>query len=334
MKIWMWPKYSETNKYNELLSNSLIEKGIVVENYRRRFIFKLKRNNILHMHWIHSVYQSNIRILFILKSIIFFLKLIFYKIRGVKIIWTVHNIYPHSFKYKKLEKWIRSSVLKIVNKVIVASESIKIKLITELNVEESKIFVIPHGHYKGVYKSNNIDFKQKYNIPKNNYVFLFFGAIKPYKGVLELVEVFNSCGDKNSTLIVAGNPTTELYNKLNNVNSKNIVFDLRFIPDEEIYDIIKCSDVVVLPYKEVTTSGTAILALSLYRPIVAPKTNFLNEYFDEYTSYLYDSKETSLIDALIQVKTKEIYNVNRFIDKLNDLNWSNIATEIIKCYKN
>jgi glycosyltransferase involved in cell wall biosynthesis len=49
-----------------------------------------------------------------------------------------------------------------------------------------------------------------------------------------------------------------------------VVLRLEYIPDEEVAHLLDGVDVVVLPFRRVTTSGSAILALSHGRPLLVP----------------------------------------------------------------
>ena len=45
---------------------------------------------------------------------------------------------------------------------------------------------------------------------------------------------------------------------------------LEFVPDNDIAEWLAAADLVVLPYRAIENSGTALLALSADRPIVVP----------------------------------------------------------------
>ncbi|MEC0016668.1 glycosyltransferase family 4 protein [Bacillus anthracis] len=330
MKVWMFPKTSETNQYNYLLSNSLEKKGVDVRNFRQRYIFKIKRGDVVHMHWIHSLYQSHNRLLFLIKSILLLLVIEVMKFRGIKFIWTIHNLYPHHYEYKSYEKWVRKRVINKCDKLITCANSIKDLVIQEFNINPEKISVIPHGDYVGVYKSKGLNFKEVYNIPENNFVYLFLGAIKRYKGVGELIEGFQQMNDSKSTLIIAGKADEETKTFLEGINNQNIIKDIRFIPDNEVADLIKVADVFVLPYKNITTSGSAILALSFKKPVVSPVNPFMKEYFDENTAVLYE-KDSGLLKSLYDVKQKT-FSDEDFNEKLEKINWGIIGEETMLCY--
>ncbi|WP_430494466.1 glycosyltransferase [Rossellomorea marisflavi] len=331
MKVWMWPKENSTNKYNELLSTSLEEEGIDVKEFNKSKAFKMKKNDIFHFHWIYPLYQANNRLIFIMKSIALVIYLYINKVRGVKLVWTLHNLYPHKYKFIKLEKLVRKIILLIVDEIFVASTSIKDKVIKEFSLNANKVSVVKHGHYLDAYPTNELK-RDKYNISKEDYVFLFLGAIQEYKGTLKLLEEYVKTNIySNSKLLIVGKPDQIMKEKLKKFqNDKNIILDLRFVPEEEINGIIGISNIVVLPYKQITTSGSAILALSNKKPFIAPKNAFFEEYFNDRTCILYSNDD--LKEALEAAFKKEFY-ADDFDDVLETLNWDKIAKFIIKRYK-
>lgn len=337
MTIWMSPKYNDTNKYNSLLCNAIEKKGVLVNHFRWRKFFSLKRNDVLHLHWIDGVYQSNIKVIFMLRILILFLMLMYFKLLKVRVVWTVHNLYPHNYKYKRLEKIARRLVIKFCSKLIVAGEFIKREVVNEFSVSPNKISVIPHGHYKNVYPIQGLSYRKKYKIPESDYVYLFIGSIKPYKGIEKLIEAFNNIDDNNSSsLLIAGKlfvDETDLTRLIN--KNKKIHCDFNFISDEQIADIILSADAIVLPFIEITTSGSALLAPSFNRPIIAPRSSFFEEYFDKTISVLYD--DSSSVESLKKAM-QEVRNLNikdeAFIPLLSKLDWDSIADQTIACYKN
>jgi beta-1,4-mannosyltransferase len=336
MKIWMLPKYNPTNQYNELFSTSLENQNVQVFSLNKKSLFKPKKNDVIHIHWPSYFYSHQNIIFFFIKSFIFLFFLNFYKINGVKLVWTVHNIYPHNMKYKILEKIMRQYILNRMDLVFVCAYSIKVNILSEFKISSNKVVVLYHGHYVGAYPENGIDFRKFYGIPAKNFVFLYFGSINEYKGIPKLIESFNKIND-SATLLIVGKPTTkELENQIKkDKTNKNIIFDMRFIPDDEVADLFNVANFIVLPYKEITTSGTAILSLSFKKPIIAPKTPFMLEYFNSNISILYDSNDNQgLYKSLIKAfNSKEIINDELFEMKLKDLDWGTIGRKAINEYK-
>jgi beta-1,4-mannosyltransferase len=340
MKVWMWPKSSDFNFYNDLLSDSLCGAGLDIVDLKHGKLMlqvgQVKSGEIVHIHWMHHAYQNRNLLLFIVKSFIFIMTMLYLKMRNIQLVWTIHNLYPHHVKYPRLERFMRRLICRLCSKLIVASESIKGKVIKEYNVPASKLYVVKHGHYLGVYKSRGMDFRQQYHISETADIYLFLGAIIAYKGVEDLIEAFNAIKTEQTFLIIAGKADSEMEAYLRQVkDTGNIILDIRFVPNEEIADLISAVDVMVMPYKEITTSGSAILGLSFQKLIVMPDNDFIDEYFKENMVVRYDPiHEDGLSKAMKEaLNMKKEQKVPRYDEVLKELEWSAIAQKIKSVYQ-
>jgi beta-1,4-mannosyltransferase len=340
MKVWMWPKSSEMNFYNGLLTDSLCSAGMDIMDLKHGKLMlqigQVKSGDIVHIHWMHHAYQNRNLVLFMIKSLIFVLTMLYLKLRNVQLIWTIHNLYPHNAKHHQMERFMRTVICRFCSKLIVASESIKRKVMAEFDVKASKLFVVKHGHYLGVYQPKGIDFRRCYNISEDADIYLFLGAIRAYKGVKELIESFNEVKTSQTYLIVAGKADKEMETYLKRVeDTENIIMDLRFVPNEEVADLISVADIMVLPYKEITTSGSAILGLSFKKLIVMPDNDFIAEYFKEGMVVHYDPTDdnglANAMKAALNVKKDE--KAPKYEEVLKELEWSAIAQKIKSVYQ-
>lgn len=266
----------------------------------------------------------------IIKSIMLISYFLYLKMIKVKLIWTLHNLYPHKYLYKGLERIIRNIVLLLTNKILVASSSIKLDVLREYKfIKEKKIIVVKHGNYRGAYPEKQIDFRERYYIDKNQTVYLFFGAIKQYKGVIDLIEIFKEVANENDKLIIAGQPDAEMMIKLKDYleeDDDRIIFDLRFIPDDELVPLIRASDFVVLPFEAITTSGSAILAASYEKIIITVNNPTFKEYFTPRMAIFYNHhselKEAIILSHEFQ---KDESDYRKFLEETS---WEKIRKQI------
>lgn len=158
-------------------------------------------------------------------------------------------------------------------------------------ISPRRIRVVPHGHYSGVYHSPIAKAKARraLGLGPEETVFLFFGQIRPYKGVGELVRAFATLEQPGLRLVLAGEPKFGEEDHLckDIKRDPRILARLEFIPDDELIRYICASDLVVLPYRSSLTSGAAILAASYGRAIVAPELGCMRE-FPADAAVLYD----------------------------------------------
>ena len=194
-----------------------------------------------------------------------------------KVITIMHNATSHDGKAS--DKWLTRRFLKRVDSVITLSDSVTQEV--EVLAPSLPITTLFHPLYNDL--SEEIDkniAREKLGIPiKAKNVVLFFGLIRPYKGLDILLEAANSfC--KDTHLIVAG----ECYgpwNKYEKLISENISQDRihvfnKFIPDEELGTYFGAADLVALPYLSASQSGVTATAIHYNLPIIASNVGDLS----------------------------------------------------------
>ena len=348
----MIPNKSKKNYYLVLLEQALNKKDICVKFSRKLpFWFPVLRNllfsdsKILHIHWIFSIAGFNLKNKFksLLKLLIFSIDVLVVKfILRYKIIWTIHNTYSHESFTPKLERIGRFFFSNIVNLLIVHCDEAKKEIVREYRVSRNKIVVIPIGTYENIYKNdiNKEQAREILNLNNDQFVFLYFGPIRPYKGVPNLIKSFKSIEiDSKIKLLIIGNPLNNeirdnILNKVKDISSIDV--DFRFIPNDEIQNYMNAADVVVFPYQKILTSAGVLLAMSFGKAIIAPKIGCLIDILDHQSAFLYSPKDDSgLINALIESlhnseKIKEMSNHNQRYVK--SFNWDKIAKKTKSLY--
>jgi glycosyltransferase involved in cell wall biosynthesis len=99
-------------------------------------------------------------------------------------------------------------------------------------------------------------------------VILFFGLMRPYKGIDTLLEAF--AGIEGAELWIVGNPRmdlTELTEKSRRLPGK-VRWLPRFIEDSEIPAIMRAADVLTLPYRDIEQSGVLYTGLAFGKAMV------------------------------------------------------------------
>lgn len=133
---------------------------------------------------------------------------------------------------------------------------------------------------------------------------LFLGNIRPYKGVLELIEAFRQlieCGEQAELMIVGRPLDQELSDAIAAEVGccKAIQYKPRFVPENEIQIYLNACDVAVFPYRRILSSGAVILAMSFARACVAPRLGCIQDVLDHHGAFLYNPKdERGLLNVL------------------------------------
>jgi glycosyltransferase involved in cell wall biosynthesis len=117
---------------------------------------------------------------------------------------------------------------------------------------------------------------------------LFFGIIRPYKGLDVLIEAMHHLKGEDVFLTVVG----EWWRKNNGVRKLISASGLqdqlevvdRFVPEQEVAEYFARSDVVVLPYRSATASGVVPLAYHYEKPVIATDVGGLPEVVEDRVS--------------------------------------------------
>ncbi|MDS0259773.1 glycosyltransferase family 4 protein [Haloarcula sp. S1CR25-12] len=276
----------------------------------------------------------------VLKTVRLLIELTVARLLGVKVVWTVHDRLSHKQPYPRWESlWRRVVAQHFCDDLIVHCDTAR-DIIRETYSIGSKtpIEVIPHGHYIGRYPDLSKDSaRDDLGIDDDRTVFTFFGRIREYKQIPELIEVFTQLDEERAMLLIAGKPSSDTLRRSINKRAKgnNVRTELKFIPEKEVAKYFKASDIIVLHYRDILTSGSAILAMSMRRPVITPALGCLPELIEDGTDgLLYDSVEPSgLRNAMKRALEVDLDRLGgNGYDKIAKLDWSIIAQSTIQVY--
>lgn len=349
--VLMMPDYRIDNPYQLLLAQALAQQGINVQfpnGYRRVFpLFRqlqscTERVDILHIHWLSPFLKGESWIAKFIYCIKFILDILLTKWSGRKIIWTIHNSAAHETKFPKLERWTQQMLFHLVDHAIVHHRSTAAKIAQTYRVAPTKLSVIPHGHYRGVY-GNAIDSKQarqQLGLPETGLIYLNLGMLRPYKGIEHLLEIWRQHQSvlAGSTLLIAGKPLDEAYGDhliKQAAGLDNIIIHPEFIENDKIPLYFSAADITVFPFERISTSGSLILSMSYSKPSIAPNIASIAETLDEANHLLYQPGQLGGLFSVIQ-KSHQID-----LDMIKDcvsrvcarLDWKDIAEKTNQVYE-
>jgi len=152
--------------------------------------------------------------------------------------------------------------------VIVHSHHGRDRLTDDLGVDPAKVHVIPHGAFRHLTTLTPAELAPAFANTKRPVV-LFFGLLRPYKGVDVLLEAWSRMGATASPaeLWIVGLPKMDV-TALRAAAPPGVRFVDRFVSDPEAAAYFDRADVVVLPYREIDQSGVLFTALAFGRPMV------------------------------------------------------------------
>jgi glycosyltransferase involved in cell wall biosynthesis len=185
------------------------------------------------------------------------------------VVFTAHDVLPRRWA-SKLDLWRR--IFSTVDRVVVHGAR-AVDRLAALGVDRGKIVRIPHPVFT---PSREV-------APPKGSTLLFFGLIRRSKGLDLLIHALPAVAEHvtDVRLVVAGDPIEpagpyrELARELG--VAERIDWRLRFLAEEEIADVMEEAAVVVLPYREIESSGVLATALGHGRPVVVTDVGSLGE---------------------------------------------------------
>jgi glycosyltransferase involved in cell wall biosynthesis len=113
------------------------------------------------------------------------------------------------------------------------------------------------------------------------------------------------------------------------------IFTSSFFGNDEFQIYLNASDVVVLPFVDVLTSGSAITAMSFSKPVILPRLGCLPELADDTMGILYESgKPGALADAMRAIRTRDLEVAGKAAGaRARSLDWDGIAERVAALYR-
>ena len=242
-----------------------------------------------------------------------------------------NSILPIRVYSRLMGKLIR----KFATHYVVHSEVDKILISKIYGIPDQCTTVIPHGVYDHYERFENA--KEKLGISEE-FVILFFGLLRPYKGVKYLIEAFDNLPEdiaNKSRLLIVGETWEDRESirlaQRSKYNEKITIVN-RYVSDSEVSLYFSASDVLVLPYTRASQSGVAHIAMAFGLPIIATKVGGLEEALSNYgcAHFIEPRNVESLANAL-----KKLYTTKpKKCTPPKNLTWENIALSWIKLITN
>jgi glycosyltransferase involved in cell wall biosynthesis len=183
--------------------------------------------------------------------------------RSRPLVLTAHDVLPREPRRGQLGAQRR--LYERVDAVVVHSEHGRARLVERLGVAPAKVSVIAHGA-----------FEHLAHVPRERPlppalaavdapVVLFFGLLRPYKGIDVLLEAWREV--EGAELWIVGMPRMDV-EALCASAPPSVRWVPRFVADGEVAAYFRRADLVVLPYREIDQSGVLFTALAFGAPLL------------------------------------------------------------------
>ena len=184
--------------------------------------------------------------------------------RSRPVVLTAHDVLPREPRRGQLAAQRR--LYERVDAIVVHSEHGRDRLANTLGIAPRKVSVIPHGVF-----THLRDVPGERALPAelaavDKPVVLFFGLLRPYKGLDVLLDAWRAAA-LDAELWIVGMPRMDIA-PLRAAAGANVRWMPRFVADDEVAAYFRRADLVVLPYREIDQSGVLFTALAFGAPLV------------------------------------------------------------------
>lgn len=263
----------------------------IFKNYARLMRYAATaKARVFHILWNHKVQWFDRTLL-----------MLYYKGLGKKVTLTAHNV--NQARRDSNDTLLNRVTLRIqyrlADHIFVHTKKMKDELLEDFGVRPQAVTVIRHP-INDAFPDTDLtpgEAKRRLGLGEAEKVILFFGRIKPYKGLEHLLAAFQQLvgNDASYRLIIAGEVQkgNEKYRDeiqrsvTREIDRGQIILKMQFIPDEDMEVYLKGADALALPYNEIFQSGVLFLGYSFGLPVIATDVgSFREEIVEGKTGFL------------------------------------------------
>jgi beta-1,4-mannosyltransferase len=172
----------------------------------------------------------------------------------------VHNTRPHEPGSR-----VEGALLRWCDRSTTLQVRLNEEIPSPLRAPEQVILL---AHYGGWYRHRTV--------PRSVHGrLLYFGLVRPYKGVPQLLDAFEGIDDAGVSLRIVGScDDADLEARIlaGVAGNSRVSAELSYVDDDALAHEIGQAELVVLPYLAMGNSGALLTALCLDRPVLAPAT--------------------------------------------------------------
>jgi glycosyltransferase involved in cell wall biosynthesis len=256
--------------------------------------------------------------------------------KGPKVM-TAH--YIASPRPKWLELTTAQRTFDSMDAVISHSENGARRLRDLIGLPEDRVRVIPHGAFDYLTRLPDEAPLPAELEGAEGPVILFFGLMRPYKGIDTLLEAFAEV--EGAELWIVGNPRMDLTELLDRARSLpgRVRWLPRFIEDREIPAIMRAVDVLTLPYRDIEQSGVLYTGLAFGKAMVLSDIGGFGEVARKHDAALLvppedpDMLAAALIGLVNNPDSRRELEAKAAAAAAGPYSWADIARSTIRLYR-
>jgi len=247
---------------------------------------------------------------------------------GIPVIVICHNVFDHERSWWKTP--LVRSALNGVDMFVVHTHSDA--AIIERLLPGTRTLIHPHP------VQQHFPLPSGEKRPSDSFELLFFGFVRPYKGLELLIDAMGELKGRAIRLTVVGEFWIDVKRFQTRIDKLGISSQVsivpRYVSEKEAADYFQQADAVVLPYKESSSSGVVPLAYHFGKPVIVTRVGGLAEWVvDGVTGYSVEpDSPTAMAQAILQLEQSRGSDMVAAIAKQRgQMTWDGMAQGIVEC---
>lgn len=241
--------------------------------------FTWKRPDVVHVQYLPLLERQIPAELWLLR---------YCRFLGSSLVMTVHDIAPHDRDEARTAQFRRA--FEMMDALVCHSEAARQQLLTQFAVSPERVWVIPHGplFFESVQSGSRAAARARCGVDGNEYIVLCQGMIRPYKGIEFLIDAWAELqgSGTGAKLLIVGKGEPDF---LDSIRQKvhalgveaSIQLRFEFVPAETMISYYQAADIVVYPYKAITTSGALMTGIAQRKAIIATTMSPFREMLED-----------------------------------------------------
>ena len=209
---------------------------------------------------------------------------------GVPVITIIHDARAHPGDGYPLQMFLQRILIRQSSSLVTFSQHVAKTLSGDASCQGKRILSLSHPPFIGTNAAPPFSHQGK---PK----LLMFGRLLPYKGLDLLAAALPQVDIPIECRVIGQGPDSPELAELQKINGVQV--ENRWVPENELSQLIGWADVLLLPYREASQSGVGAMAAAGGRYIVATNVGGLTEQFaDNSQAVLCEPEPAAIAEAI------------------------------------
>ena len=248
-----------------------------------------QKPDVIHLDWIHGYLRRASPLAQRIQRALFAVDVAVARALGARFAWTLHNVRPHGAERRDplRRRFARACVwLRVFAQSTVAQAA------SHFDLPPERFRVVPEGSYVGAYPAARPRQTPLTESEADAHrTLLYVGLVKPYKGVVELIQAFTTIAEARGwRLLIRGAAKDAGYARAVRercARHPDVTFVEGFVDVDDLPDVFAEADLVAAPFRRIDNSGSVIMAMGYAKPVVAPAAGSVAERLRQQRELLF-----------------------------------------------